>query len=354
MKKLEKQETNSRIFWIELLRVVSCYGVILLHTSVIGWKESPLGSMDWRIYNLFHTTTRFAVCCFIMISGSLFLSKKRQISIRRLYQKNIFRCVVALSFWSVFYLGFRIWQGTVEIHGMQEFLSELLYGQYHLWYLYVTIGLYMVVPLLKKITSEKRLCEYFLLLWMISCLLPNMLKVEPDFFSLADQLLSDQIRLSLSVGYVGYFVLGHYLCTYPLSLKKRRLLYILGVCGLIYGVVGGEWYSVKTGEPSQLTCNNLNLNMAVYSAAVFVRFQQLESREGVRKIRAGVCCLSRYTFGIYLIHLLFIQGLSEPFFVHMRMRYALCAVPVAAAVFGLSLAGTAILKKIPVLGRGIC
>lgn len=222
-----------------MLRIVAVFAAIVLHVATKGWKNADLYSSKWVIYEIAHTISRFGVCCFVMISGSLFLSKDRNIG--SLYKRNILKIVVIIAVWSCIYLAFRFFIADFQYNGLKSLLSNLLLGNYHLWYLWMTVGLYAVSPILRKIVLDKRSEEYFLILTVFAVFLPGMFEVVPLLDELAQLILTEKMFFFLPMGYVGYFVLGHYISAYGLG--KRKKIYLLGgigirenykICGKLY------------------------------------------------------------------------------------------------------------------------
>lgn len=342
------ESRTERIIWIELLRIVAIFAVIVLHVATKGWKNAELYSSQWVIYEIAHIISRFGVCCFVMISGSLFLSKDRNIG--DLYKRNILKIVVIIAVWSCVYLAFRFCIADFQYNGLKSLLSNLLLGNYHLWYLWMTVGLYAVSPILRKIVSDKRCEEYFLILTVFAAFLPGMLGVVPLLDELAQLILTEKMFFFLPMGYVGYFVLGHYISTYDLG--KRKKIYLLGIIGILYGVVGGILYSRHIGEPSQAAYNNLTLNIALYSGAIFLTFKdnlgRIRFSKQVEKIirYVGSC-----TLGIYLTHVLFVQGITDKIFVATGYRYPVLILPLAVLVFVLAFVLTALLRSIPLVKK---
>ena len=86
-----------RIYWLDLLRIISILSMILLHVAASFWYVSPSNSYNWIIMNIYDSLVRFCVPVFLMISGALFLSQK-EINIKKLYTKNILRLLISLIF----------------------------------------------------------------------------------------------------------------------------------------------------------------------------------------------------------------------------------------------------------------
>ena len=187
--------------------------------------------------------------------------------------KYIFRIGVLIAFWSCTYFVFRILNGNLKITGIKSIAGALLFGNYHLWYLLMIAELYAITPILNRIIEDNKLCKYLLILCVVGCWIPGMLEIIPALDELVQGILQDKMYLFLPMGYTGYYVLGYYLYRNEISDRRKHLLMLAGVFGMLYGVIGGILYGRHIGEPSQVTYNNLTLNIAFYSAMIFVLFK---------------------------------------------------------------------------------
>lgn len=129
-------------------------------------------------------------------------------------------------------------------------------------------------------------------------------------------------------------------------------MYLLGNIGILYGIVGRILYSRHIGELSQATYNNLTLNIALYSGAIFLTFKDNLgkihfSKQTEKIIRYVGSC----TLGIYLTHVLFIQGITDKIFVAIGYRYPALILPLAVLVFVLAFVLTALLRSIPLVKK---
>lgn len=285
-----------------------------------------------------------------MISGSLFLSKDRNIG--DLYRKNILKIVAIIAVWSFLYLIFRFCIGDFQYNGQKSLISNLLMGNYHLWYLWMTVGLYAVSPILRKVVSDRKCEEYFLLLATFVTFLPGMFETVPVLNQLVQFVLEEKMFLFMPMGYVGYFVLGHYISIYGPNEGKKRKLYLLGTIGVLYGIIGGVVYSRHIGEPSQATYNNLTLNIVLYSSMVFLLFKdRIGKIHFSRKAEKIIRYLGSCTLGIYLTHVFFVQGITDKIFIATEYRYPLLVLPLAVLFFALAFVLTALLKRIPLVRK---
>lgn len=140
---------QSRAVWIELLRILACFCVILLHISSIGWNYAGINSDKWIYYEVLNALSRIGVCIFVMISGSLFLGNKRGSSIETM-RKYILKILRLIGVWSIAYFMLRLIIKDTTITNISDFFNQILYGYYHLWYLWMILGLYIITPILHQ------------------------------------------------------------------------------------------------------------------------------------------------------------------------------------------------------------
>lgn len=69
--------SKNRIFYLDILRVIACLSVIMIHSSA-EYVTNDIGSFNFWIGNLFDSLTRIGVPIFVMISGALMLDKNYQ------------------------------------------------------------------------------------------------------------------------------------------------------------------------------------------------------------------------------------------------------------------------------------
>ena len=81
-------------------------------------------------------------------------------------------------FWSFFYAC----REYAKNGGFKGAFEQFLAGYYHMWFLYMIMGMYAVVPLVRKIAESGTLTKYFLgLAFVISLVLPEMIGIISVF-----------------------------------------------------------------------------------------------------------------------------------------------------------------------------
>lgn len=353
--------TNSskKIEWIELLRIVSIFAIVILHVASKGvFDNLKINTAGWIWLNAFHSLTKFGVCCFIMISGALFLNLDKKITIRDIFQKYIKRIVMIFLTWSSVYTVFSMAVKVLirkQQFSISDILSNFLNGYVHLWFLYMIVGLYLLTPILRKIVEDKQITEYFIVLCGIFFFLPNMLCIFPNVQIFVENILRNKMYFYFGMGYIAYYVIGNYLYKYEISNKVRNSIYVLGICSSIYTVAVSTWYSRKVGEVSVAPYLNTTLNIAIISSAVFLLFKyQIGKSEFLHKHSKKICCLGSCTLGIYVIHVALVEIFSTKVIYLFNYRFLYLTVPILSMIiFIISLCITLVIKKIKLIGNKI-
>lgn len=279
--------------------------VIVLHVTG-PWLHKLLGVNQnvWVSIAGIHSLTRFCVPIFIMITGSLLLN--REYNYLSFFSSKFSRIVKPFLFWSIFYICiyflFDLYLGksiTLASFGKSIFDSIIYGAAYHLWYLYLLLSLYVIVPFLSNLISRtnKSNTYIFLILWFILLTFSQ--------FQETNTLLN---YARTAFGYLGYLVLGHLLVT--LQLKKNvaipfsLFLIVLGWGSTFYpvfrnyttnAIVVDQWYYY------------LNVNTVILSIGVFLFFKYFDFKFTL------LSNISKHSFGIYFIHLFFIMLFNKIF-----------------------------------------
>ena len=156
-----------------------------------------------------------------------------------------------------------------------------------------------------------------------------------------------------TLGFAAYFMLGRYLSRKELSPKAARWCYALGVAGLIVTVVMTSYASRRLGTATVLFYNYDSVCVLLMCLAVFVfarrhlNFPSL-GEKGHARIRA----LSRWSFGAYLVHPLFIETFDQFLGVNTLSCNAFFSVPLLTLLIGtLSFLVSALLSRVPIVNK---
>lgn len=345
-------QKSKRIAYLDVLRVIACLSVIMIHSSA-HYVIKDIGSFNFWVGNILDGLARIGVPLFIMISGALMLDKNYEYSNKKII-KHILRMAMFFVFWSILYcLIFNV-LGPIIKHDPVDFakiISSLIKGHYHLWFVYLIIGLYLIVPLLRLWVNDtnKKYVEYFIVLSTIfTYIIPQIISIGSNYSNLFVQ-INDIAENSLAIKYVGgyttYFILGWYINNY--EIKNKRIIYVLGLFGLLISIMGTYILSNTTGESLQMY-ENLYINVLFQTVAVFVVIKdKLKSKKQLNIINS----ISKHSLGIYAIHAL-IATFSYEILEIANINIAIINIPVVfISSFVLAYLGSIIFSKIPVLRK---
>lgn len=349
-----KLRINERLVYLDLLRIISVVSMVMLHISGIGMRE-PVGSFDWHICNIYDGITHFCVPVFVMISGAFLLDPVREYPIKKLYKVKIFRIFTAFLFWSFFYAVISAFRST-DKH-LHVFVTELLKGKFHLWFMFMIAGLYMLTPLLRKFTEDKKTMEYFLVLCgVFMFVLSNISLLSP--WENVDEIASyinEKFNMDFVFGYTFYYVAGFYLKQYSLPRKLKTTLHILGPLSAVAVPFFTYLYSAPAGKNVFIFYAFQSPCMGLLSVWLFVLFRDLFAKKSFsEKSVRFITFISKYSFGVYLVHAAFIDWLGSIFDINCLSFNTVVSVPLLSiGVFAVSLAVIYLIGKVPVLNKYI-
>lgn len=176
-----------------------------------------------------------------------------------------------------------------------------------MWFLFAIVGLYLITPFLRKITEDKQLTEYFIVLVLIFSFLPNVITHVPVVNEPAGKIYA-KVGMYFVVGYVGYYVLGMYLHKYDISRRLKGALYALAIVSLIITICGNSYVSVKAGSPLETFYDYMLPNVLFVSVGLFLFVKDVVKTDNISEQRKNrIMNIAKLSYGIYLIHDLFIM-----------------------------------------------
>jgi len=337
------------IDWINNLRLVALYAVIILHvTSLLLMQYSKVPMSDWMVADFFNAIVRFAVPVFVMVTGALLLHREYEIG--DFLKKRLVRVVVPFLFWSLVYVGYALYNEDITFTNdvwanTKLVLHQLKTGSsYHLWYVYMLIGLYFFIPIIGKFVrhaSEKEIL-YFLAVWFAVMLMtqPYLLRYNPS------------IDMHYFAGFAGYLVLGHYLAFKDFNIKHLRLWMVLLFVACVLFIAIGSWLIVDSKQwPGTMFFEPVNPLIVLLSASVFMIFKLSAAKLSPLVIRIRDFA-GGFNYGIYLAHALVLYFLDDLFGISYKLCTPVIAIPLTALIcFIITLAVVWVVNKVPFVGK---
>ncbi|MBR5930949.1 MAG: acyltransferase [Lachnospiraceae bacterium] len=315
-----------KIHYLSYLRAVACIAIIILHTvdvAVILYQDHITNGERIASLSVVYCMM-WAVPCFVMVTGALLLSKDRTITIKDVFGKYILRVLIALFAASLVFALFNMLmnrEGFGVAFLARGFLNALTgNGWAHMWYLYLLIGLYLLMIFYRAVAHHVSDKEYRLLLLIyvvFLSILPllNMWNAKTGFY------------IHVSSIYPFYLFAGYAVAEEILKINKgiSILLIVIGVAGIIASTIldaknARIAYGNLLGYSSIFV---LLLAVGVFSFMKnFFGGQVLQATEVVaaddpepeasEEKKPGIIGkifleIDRCSFGIYLIHMIFVR-----------------------------------------------
>ena len=347
-------EKKERLIYADILRIVSIFGVLVIHSISLFWRHIPIKTASWTVFACLDSVFRFSVPVFVMISGMFMLSPEKDRGIKNLYSKNILHICTSFVFWSFLYALFNSIPTNPEISfSTRDFILRIIKGEYHLWFLFMIAGLYIVTPIIRKIVDDKKLTEYFLAIWFIFCLFANFAKLIPFIGDTIFEFF-EGFRMSAAIQYSGFYILGYYLNKYPLSKKFRISVYILGFLSIAFSALATV-YSSFSSMSAQIKFLDYLLPTTLFSSCLVFIFVQnaCEKRSFSEKKKQVIAALSKNSFGVYLCHIFVINTFNRLDIIKLELPYIVIFSIALISTVIISTVVSAILNHIPVLKKYI-
>lgn len=275
--------------------------VVLLHVLSGITDNYPIEAIGrgraiaWLTLDLL--LTRWAVPVFLMISGALLLRQSKHIGWNDVWRYERRMALVLITFGYLFcileeYVSLRVVGPELFWSSLFNLLSGKSWA--HLWYIYALMGIYLLLPVLKAFVASATNSDWRTLL----CIMFVATILIPSINSAFGLELCTSIWLP---SYVFYFLLGDYayrnLCLNAgLSVSCLGLSVAGGVVRTLYALSGdyGSWVR----SPSSVF-------VAPLALLVFLSFKRWLDRPF--SSHGAVACLSSYSFGIYVLHPVFLN-----------------------------------------------
>lgn len=297
---------KERKWELDMIRVISCFFVIVIHVTSYGMELKEPSTFDWGVRNVVLCSVRCAVPVFFMLSGILLL--EREIPVGTLYKKYVLHLVTVWCAWSAFYAGIDA-VAVLNKGGspLACFLERFWTGHYHLWFLSTLIGVYLLYPVLRVLVrySTNEQMKYLGVLVLAAVVIRKTL--DPFVTSTVWITAWEHLGFPEFSSGIIYFVLGHYLhrsyqCFSPVICTG---VYVGSIA--LMSIVNQLW-RLRTGSPINVTYDYSGLGIFLTSSSFMVLLLHLfQNCQISDKMKQMTTCMSKCTFGIYLIHTLFIE-----------------------------------------------
>ncbi|MBR4733624.1 MAG: acyltransferase family protein [Lachnospiraceae bacterium] len=353
--------------YMEILRVLSAFAVIVIHVSGTNWSKLSIGDVDWTVRTFYNVGARFSLCVFCMITGALLLNPQKNIGIGEVYRRYVKRILICLVVWTVVYA---ILYTIMESAGdLVYFIKHLFVLPKHFWYLIMLVGLYLALPVLRVITANKNVTLYLIWILILFGMIFGTIKGTVELFKdvaeegvgyqLCNVILNNlnDLNRTFVPGYLGCFLLGYYVHEHGLG-KWSKLIVFMAIPSLLLSVALTILFSMITDSHVYTFMLETNPLIVLASVGIFEFFKGEKGKERVYDVNSRlvkwILFISGNTFGVYLSHLVIIKFVDRYFKLGAYSFPSIISVPlISLLVFLVAHGITVILKMIPLVKKTI-
>lgn len=163
---------NSRVIWIDWMRVIACFMVMVVHSTepfYLGGDGALVESASDAVWvAVFDSFVRCCVPLFVIASS--YLQFPVHYSAGEFFRRRAVRILIPFAVWSVFYAFY--WGEPVS--NFKSLLLNFNYAAGHLWFVYMLLGLYVLMPLLSPWAEKvgKKELSLYIGIWAFTTLIP--------------------------------------------------------------------------------------------------------------------------------------------------------------------------------------
>ncbi|MEE0348734.1 MAG: acyltransferase [Lachnospiraceae bacterium] len=293
---------KSRSRYYDILRLIACLGVIETHAIQLALSEKLIeNKVAVFIYTWLYVICLVCNPIYVALSGGLLLEWKNE-SIGKFYIKRFIKVIIPLAVYFIFYLCMykslpvNIWEAFKLI------LIKLVSGNTpeapHFWLIYAILSIYVVVPFFRYLFKHmpyKILSAFALVILFFMTL--------DVFLPLVYAPIAINTFMS---GWIGVAVLGYWI-TRPESRKYDFRIIIAGGISAVFIA-----FCIYQNWDFKEICCNTSPVMVLLTGGIFAVILRNSQKE-MKKAGPILSLLSKYSYGIILIHWWILRNIKNGF-----------------------------------------
>ena len=328
----------TREAWLDFLRVTACFLVMTVHATepfyLGGDGTLVLSGADAFWVSLFEGIARCCVPLFVIASG--YLQLPLRYDTWTFFRRRFMRIVVPMVIWTLVY-AFAYGSPVANLKGL---LFNFNYAAGHLWFVYMLLGLYLIMPVLspwlEKVSAKE--LGVFLGLWALTLCIPFVREAAggmapmiyaadglpaPALFPLWGEASWNPFGLFYYVsGFVGYLLVGVFVKRFvPEGRLVRAVgwtLFLLGFILVCFGfmqriMASGSFPvegSVEVAVAWEAAISFCGLPVALTALGLTLVYRSGSGEGSSAFYRHIVLPLSTAGYGMYLMHMLVLGPVS--------------------------------------------
>lgn len=329
-----------RVIWLDWLRVTACFLVMMTHCCepfYLGGEGSLiLTRSDAFWVAILNVLPRASVALFVVASS--YLQFPLHYSTGEFFKRRAVRILIPFAVWSLVYAF--VWGEPVQ--NLKDLLLNFNYAAGHMWFVYMLVGVYLLMPLLSPWAEKvgKRELQVYLAIWLLSTVVPLLRQwiggPAPVIYGPSG--IPNAARYPLwgeaswnaygvfyyFSGFIGYMLLGLYFRKFVGQLSWGRTLgmalplFFAGFAVCSVGFLRGVWADCGGEFPVEGPVGlaaiwegpwlNDTFGVALMTVSWILVFRKIQTRG--RFYDKVLLPVSKASYGMYLSHLLVLGFIS--------------------------------------------
>ena len=329
------QTDFKRTVWIDWMRVAACFMVIIVHSTepfYLGGNGSQILTQSDAFWSSFFDSFVRA-CVPLFIVASSYLQFPLHYTTGEFCRRRAVRILIPFIIWSLIYAF--VWGEPVS--NLKSLMLNFNYSAGHLWFVYMLIGVYLLMPLLSPWAEKvgKKELQIYLGIWLFTTVIPLIRDwVSTDslavtygptgiprqaLFPLWGEASWNGYGLFYYVsGFIGYLLLGLYFRKFVGELSWKKTLAVALPCwtagfAIVFGGFLRRVYETSEGVfPAEgvidaavyweTTWCNDTLGVALMTIAWILLFRKITA-DGTLYHKV-IFPISKAGYGVYLSHMI--------------------------------------------------
>ena len=318
---------------LDLIKVLACIGVVLLHTTMIGFKETG----SWNLLTYLYYLGTYSIPLFFMVNGYLLLGK-RNITYSYILQK-IKWILITVSSWT-----FIVWlfKRDFTVNPIKKIIGSLLQKGYfsQFWFFGALILIYLCLPILRKFLNSKRSYLYILSFFVATGLIFELVNII-----LQMPLQSYVIQTFRLWTWFFYYILGGLIAQFDKEFIKKGIKRWMKIASVLLMLISPLilFFLAKTIYHNLFAEYFYDiLFVKIVSLGIFLTVLTLSLEEN-----KWIVTLSNQTMGVFIVHTYVIKVLEKLLGFSYTGAYLLFPI----LTLCVSLIVVSLLMKIPYFNR---
>ncbi len=329
-----------REIWIDWLRLIACLFVMMTHcceTFYFGNGGALIMTKADAIWvTLLNTFTRACVPLFVVASS--YLQFPIHYSTGEFFRRRAIRVLIPFAIWSLAYA--LAWGEPVE--NLKDLMLNFNYSAGHLWFVYMLLGVYLIMPLLSPWAEKvgKKELQIYLCIWLFTSIIPfirlwtggnpSVIYGPSGIPNISKYPLWGEASWNTYgtfyyiSGFIGYLLLGLYFRKFVEEMSwKKTLLIAIPLFAAGFGIGATGFYNRVQADASGVFPVSGPVGLAAiwestwFNDTIGIVLMTIAWLLVLRKIKSGgkfyeriILPVSKASYGMYLSHMFVLSAVA--------------------------------------------